>query len=107
MDVVEDYERSMRDSKSLAGLFQNLVNDCKALHPSLEDFIDKSRKLETQLKSTLVTLAAFNGSLYKIAEKAVKTKAGSSQDIGESLMKISEHNKLLKTFMTSLTRLVL
>ena len=35
MDAVEDYERSMRDSKSLAGLFQNLVNDCKVSNSCL------------------------------------------------------------------------
>ena len=103
----EDCLRSIQESKTLAGIFQSVVEDCKvrktkllkkfqnlkvlrkphifigsrcislflqSLHPSIDDFIGKSRKLENQIRSTIFAFSAFLESFQNIAIKASNTK---------------------------------
>ena len=63
-------------SKTLAGIFQTILNDNKRLMPVVEEFIEKSHKLETQLKTTILIFSSFNDSLLKVAEKGNNLKKG-------------------------------
>ena len=63
-------------SKTLAGIFQTILNDNKRLMPVVEEFIEKSHKLETQLKTTILIFSSFNDSLQKFAEKGNNLKKG-------------------------------
>merc|ERR1711915_960076 len=84
----EECLRSIQESKTLAGIFQGVVDDCKGLQPAIDDFIVKITKLENQIRSTSFTFSAFLESFQKIAHRASNTK-GSSRDIGDCLMKVS------------------
>ena len=84
--------RSIQESTTLAGYFQNIVDDCKVsptiathfllqfnrifqcLHPAIDEFIAKSSKLENQIRSTIFAFSAFIESLQKIAHNASNTK---------------------------------
>ena len=46
----------------------------QSLHPSIDDFIGKSRKLENQIRSTIFAFSAFLESFQNIAIKASNTK---------------------------------
>ena len=63
-------------SKTLAGIFQTILNDNKRLMPAVDEFIEKSQKLETQLKTTILIFSSFNDSLLKVAEKGNNLKKG-------------------------------
>ena len=63
-------------SKTLAGIFQTILNDNKKLMPAVDEFIEKSQKLETQLKTTILIFSSFNDSLLKVAEKGNNLKKG-------------------------------
>jgi len=102
----EECLRSIQESKTLAGIFQSVVEDCKSLHPAIDDFVIKSGKLESHLQTTIFAFSAFMESFKKIAYKASNTK-GSSRDIGACLMNVSMKQKeietQLKTFSNSLS----
>ena len=63
-------------SKTLAGIFQTILNDNKRLMPAVDEFIEKSQKLETHLKTTILIFSSFNDSLLKVAEKGNNLKKG-------------------------------
>jgi len=61
-------------SQALAGVFQQITEDCKSLHPIVDEVVQASMKLQLELKSTIGCFAVFLESLDKISEKAVNTK---------------------------------
>ena len=67
---------SAKYCKTLARIFQTVVSDNRKLSPLVQDFIEKSQKLELQLKSTILFFSTFNDSLSKIAEKGIQQKKG-------------------------------
>ena len=67
---------STKYCKTLAGIFQTVVSGNRSLTPLVQDFIEKSQKLELQLKSTILIFSTFNDSLMKIAEKGSHHRKG-------------------------------
>ena len=62
--------------RTLAGIFKTISSDNKKLAPFIEDFIEKSHKLELQLKSTIVIFSSFIDSFKRISEKSCKKRKG-------------------------------
>jgi len=97
---------SIHESKTLAGIFQHIVDDCRGLTPVIDDFLGKSSKLAASLRSTVLALSSFLDSLHKIAERAANTK-GSSRDLGACLTKVYIRHRAveayLNTFASSMT----
>jgi len=97
---------SIHESKTLAGIFQHIVDDCRGLTPVIDDFLGKSSKLAASLRSTVLALSSFLDSLHKIAERAANTK-GSSRDLGGCLTKVYIRHRAveayLNTFASSMT----
>ena len=65
-------------SKTLAGIFKTISSDNKKLAPFIDDFVEKSHKLELQLKSTIVIFSSFIDSFKRISEKSCTNKKGLS-----------------------------
>ena len=117
---MEEFSQSLQCCKSMAGMFQSVLTDCRLLHPGIEDFLDKTKKLETQLQSTIVTFSSFNESLKGLAEKTNNHRTGmewililenfycpvkgSSSDIKEWLLEVMGHNDLMNRLLIELTR---
>ena len=64
------------NSKILAGIFKTISSDNKKLEPFIDDFVEKTHKLETQLKSTIVIFSSFIDSFKRISEKSFKKRKG-------------------------------
>ena len=64
------------NSKSLAGIFRTISSDNKKLEPFIDDFVEKTHKLETQLKSTIVIFSSFIDSFKRISEQSFKKRKG-------------------------------
>ena len=73
---MEEFNSSLQYCKSMAGMFQTVLSGCRLLHPSIEDFLEKTKKLELQLQSTIFTFSAFNESLKGLTEKTIHCKTG-------------------------------
>lgn len=65
-------------SKTLAGIFKTISSDSKKLAPFIDDFVEKSHKLELQLKATIVIFSSFIESFKRISEKSCKNRKGLS-----------------------------
>ena len=77
---MEEFTQSLQYCKSMAGMFQAVLTGCRILQPGIEDFLEKTRKLETQLQSTIVTFSSFNESLKGLAENTnIHTSSGSME----------------------------
>ena len=104
----------------MAGMFQSVLTGCRVLQPGIEEFLEKTKKLETQLQSTIVTFSSFNESLKGLAEKTNNHRTGmewilllenfyfpvkgSSSDIKEWLLEVMGHNDLMNRLLIELTR---
>ncbi|KAM8827188.1 LOW QUALITY PROTEIN: protein MTSS 1-like [Synchiropus picturatus] len=82
MEVVIDKECS-----ALGGLFQTLIGDMKSSYPVWEDFITKAGKLQSQLRATVVAVAAFLDAFQKVADLATNSRGG-TRDIGTALTRM-------------------
>ncbi|KAM9807329.1 protein MTSS 1-like isoform 7-T8 [Syngnathus typhle] len=76
-----------KDCSALGGLFQTLIGDMKSGYPIWEDFITKAGKLQSQLRATVVALAAFLDAFQKVADLATNSKGG-TRDIGSALTRM-------------------
>ena len=52
----------------------------RVLQPGIEEFLEKTKKLETQLQSTILTFSSFNESLKGLAEKTSIGRTGMDCD---------------------------
>ncbi|XP_049586205.1 protein MTSS 1 isoform X9 [Syngnathus scovelli] len=76
-----------KDCSALGGLFQTLIGDMKSGYPIWEDFITKAGKLQSQLRATVVALAAFLDAFQKVADLATNSRGG-TRDIGSALTRM-------------------
>ena len=74
------FSQSLQYCKSMAGMFQSVLTGCRVLQPGIEEFLEKTRKLETQLQSTIITFSSFNESLRGLAEKTNIGRTGMNCD---------------------------
>ncbi|TNN79974.1 Metastasis suppressor protein 1 [Liparis tanakae] len=64
-----------KECSALGGLFQTLIGDMKSSYPIWEDFITKAGKLQSQLRATVVAVAAFLDAFQKVADLATNSRA--------------------------------
>ncbi|XP_017320239.1 protein MTSS 1 isoform X3 [Ictalurus punctatus] len=99
MEVVMEKECS-----ALGGLFQAIINDMKSSYPVWDDFISKAGKLQSQLRTTVMAMAAFLDAFQKVADLATGTRGG-TRDIGSALTRMCmRHRSIeakLKQFSTT------
>ncbi|XP_028298621.1 metastasis suppressor protein 1-like isoform X3 [Gouania willdenowi] len=74
-------------SSALGGLFQTTIGDMKGSYPVWDDFISKASKLQSQLRATVVTVAAFLDAFQRVADLATNSRGG-TRDIGSSLTRM-------------------
>jgi len=98
MEAIESIDR---ECAALGGLFQQVVNDMKTGVPHYEDFINKTGKLHSQLKSTIIAFGSFLDTFQKIADAATTTK-GATREIGSCLTRIVLRHKSMESRMKSL-----
>ena len=67
--TMEEFNSSLQYCKSMAGMFQSVLAGCRLLQPGIEEFLEKTKKLEIQLQTTILSLASFNESLKGLAQK--------------------------------------
>ncbi|OQV12205.1 Metastasis suppressor protein 1 [Hypsibius exemplaris] len=87
---------------ALALLFQQIMNDMKGNTPVWEDFLLKSTRLHTSLKSTLVASSAFLNSFQQVADAATKTR-GASKEIGKCLTRMVLRQRSIEAKMKAFT----
>ncbi|KAM8840416.1 protein MTSS 1-like isoform 2-T2 [Spinachia spinachia] len=76
-----------RECSALGGLFQTVIGDMKGSCPVWDDFISKASKLQSQLRTTVVTVAAFLDAFQKVADLATSSRGG-TRDIGSALTRM-------------------
>ncbi|XP_053350251.1 protein MTSS 1-like isoform X7 [Clarias gariepinus] len=93
-----------RECSALGGLFQAVITDMKSSYPVWEDFISKAGKLQSQLRTTVMAVAAFLDAFQKVADLATGTRGG-TRDIGSALTRMCmRHRSIeakLKQFSTT------
>ncbi|CAL9705461.1 unnamed protein product [Knipowitschia caucasica] len=90
MEVVIEKECS-----ALGGLFQTLIADMKSSCPIWEDFITKAGKLQSQLRATVVAVAAFLDAFQKVADLATNSRGG-TRDIGSALTRMCMRHRSIE-----------
>ncbi|XP_046702082.1 protein MTSS 1-like isoform X14 [Silurus meridionalis] len=95
-----------KECSALGGLFQAIINDMKSSYPVWEDFISKAGKLQAQIRTTVMAVAAFLDAFQKVADLATGTRGG-TRDIGSALTRMCmRHRSIeakLKQFSTTFT----
>uniref|UniRef100_A0A672PPH8 MTSS1-like protein n=1 Tax=Sinocyclocheilus grahami TaxID=75366 RepID=A0A672PPH8_SINGR len=96
-----------KECGALGGLFQAIVNDMKVyvLTNSLilwEDFIAKATKLHSQLRTTLLAVAAFLDAFQKVADMATNTR-GATRDIGSTLTRMCMRHRSIEAKLRHFT----
>jgi hypothetical protein len=86
---------SLQESKCLAGIFSQIVTDCKGLSPEVEALASQACKFSAQLRATASSLSSLMGSLQKVADKAAST-TGSSRDVGCWLNRVCQGQRGLE-----------
>uniref|UniRef100_UPI0037E9AB68 protein MTSS 1-like isoform X2 n=1 Tax=Semicossyphus pulcher TaxID=241346 RepID=UPI0037E9AB68 len=76
-----------KECSALGGLFQTVIGDMKSSYPIWEDFITKAGKLQSQLRATVVAVAAFLDAFQKVADLATNSRGG-TRDIGSALTRM-------------------
>ncbi|MCI4373941.1 hypothetical protein PGIGA_G00000360 [Pangasianodon gigas] len=93
-----------KECSALGGLFQAIINDMKSSYPVWDDFISKAGKLQSQLRTTVMAVAAFLDAFQKVADLATGTRGG-TRDIGSALTRMCmRHRSIeakLKQFSTT------
>ncbi|XP_066525345.1 protein MTSS 1-like isoform X2 [Hoplias malabaricus] len=85
-----------RECSALGGLFQTVITDMKGSYPVWEDFISKAGKLQAQLRTTVVALAAFLDAFQKVADLATSSRGG-TRDIGSALTRMCMRHRSIET----------
>ncbi|KAJ8395279.1 hypothetical protein AAFF_G00034810 [Aldrovandia affinis] len=85
-----------KECSALGGLFQTIIGDMKSSYPVWEDFISKAGKLQSQLRATMVAVAAFLDAFQKVADLATSTRGG-TKDIGSALTRMCMRHRSIET----------
>ncbi|XP_034729294.1 protein MTSS 1-like isoform X8 [Etheostoma cragini] len=93
-----------KECSALGGLFLTVIGDMKSSYPIWEDFITKAGKLQSQLRATVVAVAAFLDAFQKVADLATNSRGG-TKEIGSALTRMCmRHRSIeakLKQFSTA------
>ncbi|KAM8735172.1 protein MTSS 1-like isoform 3-T3 [Acanthopagrus schlegelii] len=84
-----------KECSALGGLFQTVIGDMKSSYPIWEDFITKAGKLQSQLRTTVVALAAFLDAFQKVADLATNSRGG-TRDIGSALTRMCMRHRSIE-----------
>ncbi|XP_053302413.1 protein MTSS 1 isoform X2 [Pleuronectes platessa] len=84
-----------RECSALGGLFQTVLGDMKGSYPVWDDFISKASKLQSQLRSTVVAVAAFLDAFQKVADLATNSRGG-TRDIGSALTRMCMRHRSIE-----------
>ncbi|XP_062386142.1 protein MTSS 1-like isoform X4 [Sardina pilchardus] len=84
-----------RECSALGGLFQTVIGDMKSSYPVWEDFISKAGKLQSQLRTTVVAVAAFLDAFQKVADLATGSRGG-TRDIGSALTRMCMRHRSIE-----------
>nr|XP_057909467.1 protein MTSS 1-like isoform X7 [Doryrhamphus excisus] len=84
-----------KDCSALGGLFQTLIGDMKSSYPVWEDFIAKAGKLQSQLRASVLALAAFLDAFQKVADLATNSRGG-TRDIGSALTRMCMRHRSIE-----------
>ncbi|XP_077447130.1 protein MTSS 1-like isoform X1 [Stigmatopora argus] len=95
-----------RECSALGGLFQNVIADLKGSHPVWEDFVNKASKLQSQLRSTVVAVAAFLDAFQKVADMATGSR-GATRDIGSALTRMCMRHRSIEAKLRHFSTLFL
>ncbi|XP_068179634.1 protein MTSS 1-like isoform X2 [Antennarius striatus] len=99
-----------KECSALGGLFQIVIGDMKSSYPIWEDFISKASKLQSQLRATVVAVAALLDAFQKVADLATNSRGG-TRDIGSALTRMCMRHRSIEaklrqfsmTFLEGLT----
>uniref|UniRef100_A0A3Q3K536 IMD domain-containing protein n=1 Tax=Monopterus albus TaxID=43700 RepID=A0A3Q3K536_MONAL len=84
-----------RECSALGGLFQTVIGDMKGSYPVWDDFISKASKLQSQLRMTVVAVAAFLDAFQKVADLATNSRGG-TRDIGSALTRMCMRHRSIE-----------
>ncbi|KAM4580636.1 protein MTSS 1-like isoform 2-T3 [Odontesthes bonariensis] len=84
-----------KECSALGGLFQTVIGDMKSSQPIWEDFITKAGKLQSQLRATVVAVAAFLDAFQKVADLATNSRGG-TRDIGSALTRMCMRHRSIE-----------
>ncbi|CAI5663189.1 unnamed protein product [Oreochromis niloticus] len=84
-----------KECSALGGLFQTVIADMKSSYPIWEDFITKAGKLQSQLRATVVAVAAFLDAFQKVADLATNSRGG-TRDIGSALTRMCMRHRSIE-----------
>ncbi|KAL7393636.1 hypothetical protein ABVT39_013876 [Epinephelus coioides] len=84
-----------KECSALGGLFQTVIADMKSSYPIWEDFINKAGKLQSQLRATVVAVAAFLDAFQKVADLATNSRGG-TKDIGSALTRMCMRHRSIE-----------
>ncbi|XP_031163551.1 protein MTSS 2 isoform X6 [Sander lucioperca] len=84
-----------RECSALGGLFQTVIGDMKGSSPIWDDFISKASKLQSQLRTTVVAVAAFLDAFQKVADMATNSRGG-TRDIGSALTRMCMRHRSIE-----------
>ncbi|KAF7652203.1 hypothetical protein LDENG_00099660 [Lucifuga dentata] len=84
-----------RECSALGGLFQTVIGDMKSSYPVWDDFISKAGKLQSQLRATVATVAAFLDAFQKVADLATNSRGG-TRDIGSALTRMCMRHRSIE-----------
>ncbi|XP_034031131.1 protein MTSS 1-like [Thalassophryne amazonica] len=84
-----------KDCGALGGLFQTVIADMKSSCPIWEDFITKASKLQSQLRATVVAVAAYLDAFQKVADLATNSRGG-TRDIGSALTRMCMRHRSIE-----------
>uniref|UniRef100_A0A3B3Z687 IMD domain-containing protein n=1 Tax=Periophthalmus magnuspinnatus TaxID=409849 RepID=A0A3B3Z687_9GOBI len=85
-----------RECSALGGLFQTVISDMKGSFPIWDDFINKAGKLHSQIRATVVAVAAFLDAFQKVADLASNSRGG-TRDLGSALTKMCLRHRSIET----------
>ncbi|XP_029307254.1 protein MTSS 1-like isoform X2 [Cottoperca gobio] len=85
-----------KECSALGGLFQTVIGDMKSSYPIWEDFITKAGKLQSQLRATVVAVAAFLDAFQKVADLATNSRGG-TKDIGSALTRMCMRHRSIES----------
>ncbi|XP_042292165.1 protein MTSS 2-like isoform X5 [Thunnus maccoyii] len=84
-----------RECSALGGLFQTVIGDMKGSYPVWDDFVSKASKLQSQLRTTVVAVAAFLDTFQKVADLATNSRGG-TRDIGSALTRMCMRHRSIE-----------
>ncbi|KAF7654367.1 hypothetical protein LDENG_00070400 [Lucifuga dentata] len=84
-----------KECSALGGLFQTVIGDMKSSYPIWEDFTTKAGKLQSQLRATVMAVAAFLDAFQKVADLATNSRGG-TRDIGSALTRMCMRHRSIE-----------